>query len=955
MLRWILGRLGLLFRVLLLFSPVLVSAQGGGRLYFEKINAAIGLPKRTLYYLFESPADHCLYMATNDAVYRYNGFSVQKLQRRSEGDHGYTSIVVMPDGIHYCKNFNGQVFRLEKDHLADVPLPKSIVQSTAMPLLDIKPWGRDMAVVMPKGVYLWNLKTGKTKALQVIKGDTVISQASTPDAPLAWMREDYAYRLNPDTTITRFRYSKLRRGPDVPIPYKNGLYLINRFAVPAVNQVVYQSSTDSVHTSIDIGARDVLSINMDQEYLWINTDDGVLGIRLGETKVSKHLLPGLTISKTIRDAWGQYWCAGYKTGLYRILHESVQQYPWPNDFPATGMSSDGKHHVYVAAKNGRVLKYNDAGSLLKVTDAETGTDLEQISYIQGKKPLILTQYGILDTLLRWRLPTEWLYRNAGANGGLFYFSHTAGIVSWPVPDLDTLPVSNKRRIIYGKYLNLLRPTYARKVTILPNGDCLGSFNDGLWVVPKNGNPYPILSKQGKPIWTIALEKDWVSLANGGMVRLVYHNGRWQAGETVLAELSLRYMALKNGRLWAVTDNNVLLCYHLNSGKATWHFNSADAIDFSISGMALTQNHVWLATSAGLIRVEQSEAGLSTTLKLEPRKKHLVLAYGQKQEVSAGMACLNPWWPWKWSWAHEERSGNWNPQDPLIITAGAAQDHVMVLKAQLPTKPLVAWNITWRTSDPSLMIFWKEITLGVVLTLLLGGLIISYLLRQRAEQKLLAQLSNSQLTALNAQMNPHFVFNLLQSVQGLVYSQSRERAATVLAEYSELVRLYLEHSRSHWVKLEDEWRTLELYLGLEAMRTEPPMQYEIEIDPAIASSGFIPSMLVQPLIENAIVHGLLHKVGQRKLSVKFIFLTQDSIQVRIKDNGIGRYAAQAIRLRRKHHPFGTQAVQQRLQILRQLTGVPLTLAYIDHRLGNEALGTEVLIVLPLHQHELQSGA
>lgn len=152
-----------------------------------------------------------------------------------------------------------------------------------------------------------------------------------------------------------------------------------------------------------------------------------------------------------------------------------------------------------------------------------------------------------------------------------------------------------------------------------------------------------------------------------------------------------------------------------------------------------------------------------------------------------------------------------------------------------------------------------------------------------------ELNLSQQTALKAQMNPHFIFNVLNSIKSFIYENDKKSAAEYLSKFAELVRGVLMMSASPMIKLSDEVKALELYIQLEAMLLEPPFEYSINIAENMdIESITIPSLIIQPFVENAFKHGLRHKQGEKKLQISLALndITNQLI-VSISDNGIGQ--------------------------------------------------------------------
>lgn len=207
--------------------------------------------------------------------------------------------------------------------------------------------------------------------------------------------------------------------------------------------------------------------------------------------------------------------------------------------------------------------------------------------------------------------------------------------------------------------------------------------------------------------------------------------------------------------------------------------------------------------------------------------------------------------------------------------------------------------------------------------LLTGLSLFVIMRYRnlnkqRKSKLEYELRMSQLTSLKAQMNPHFMFNALNSIQDFILLKDSVSANVFLGKFSDLMRMVLEMSNRPTISLADEIKALKLYLELESIRFEDDFEYEIKVQDSLDTEEWeLPSMIIQPFVENAIKHGLLHKRNSKKLSIEFTKQwSNNKMQVHIADNGVGRKEAARINALRekKHTSFATGATAKRLELL-----------------------------------------
>lgn len=208
---------------------------------------------------------------------------------------------------------------------------------------------------------------------------------------------------------------------------------------------------------------------------------------------------------------------------------------------------------------------------------------------------------------------------------------------------------------------------------------------------------------------------------------------------------------------------------------------------------------------------------------------------------------------------------------------------------------------------------------------------------------------SQLKALKAQMNPHFIFNALNSIQDYILSSKTSKASQYLVKFAELIRNYLNFSDSGSISLDEEVNNLQLYLELEKSRFGEKLDFSINTDAAIIPEDLeIPTMIIQPYVENALVHGLFHKETDQKLTVHFELYSEDVLQCVVEDNGIGRKESGILNESRgkKHKSFATKANSSRLELFNENYANKLEVEMIDLLDKDKPAGTRVVIKMPI---------
>lgn len=203
--------------------------------------------------------------------------------------------------------------------------------------------------------------------------------------------------------------------------------------------------------------------------------------------------------------------------------------------------------------------------------------------------------------------------------------------------------------------------------------------------------------------------------------------------------------------------------------------------------------------------------------------------------------------------------------------------------------------------------------------------------------------------LRTQMEPHFIFNTLAALQGYIRVEEKDKALRYLNQFSHLLRNSLELSRENYVGLEEEIKTLEYYLALQQMRYDESFDYEIKKSyPEEDYQILIPPMLIQPFVENAILHGVSKASGRGKISVD-LRLDNDSLFVKIIDNGSGINALKQESDGNKKS-LSTTISRERLEILAKEKGVKVQVNIFDRNEINKTLtGTLVELIIPIEKH------
>ncbi len=252
-----------------------------------------------------------------------------------------------------------------------------------------------------------------------------------------------------------------------------------------------------------------------------------------------------------------------------------------------------------------------------------------------------------------------------------------------------------------------------------------------------------------------------------------------------------------------------------------------------------------------------------------------------------------------------------------------------------------WNTYWA------WFIWIGSGLGII------TLIFNYRIRQEVQKRsYLTQINEIKDQALQLQMNPHFIFNSLNAIQGFIGTDDEELAMNYLARFARLIRLIFEHSKGSTISLEEELEFIRLYLNLEKLRFKDKVNIEITVDPEVENTKDminVPPLLIQPIVENSFKHGLFHKKGIGHLSIDYS-MNQDFLQVTIEDDGIGRIESGKLKERNseKHVSSGIKTTIERIKLLNFGKSKNLNTVEIEdlYNEDGKATGTKTILNLSI---------
>lgn len=432
---------------------------------------------------------------------------------------------------------------------------------------------------------------------------------------------------------------------------------------------------------------------------------------------------------------------------------------------------------------------------------------------------------------------------------------------------------------------------------------------------------------------------------------------------------------KYKNLWIAT-NTGLIKVHSTSGLPVEEYNRTNGLLASdVKKVAINSKYIYVSTTEGLCSIELEQKKLqlaaptiyidSVTVngrRIDHRKGSIDLQYCENSIAFsfdaltfkfrqsnmpllkyklAGMGYAD-----KTSLQNELRFDNLPPGEYELIAYALSATG---LKSATPVtfrfsiqKPF--WQTAWFIVGSFVLFF-------TAVFFIVRRIILTIKRREQEKTRLNKLIAESQLSALQARMNPHFVFNAINSIQNYILNKNEQEAYNYLAKFSKLIRMMLNNSKENAIALHEELEALKLYVELEQLRFAHSFTYLCELSGDLDEyEVYIPVMLIQPYIENAIGHGLINLDNEREGILKLVIVKEnDLLKIIIEDNGIGRERAHTYKKANIYQPVAMKLNEKRLEIIgkiKEYEEIRIVVTDLTDANGN-ACGTRVELYLPLN--------
>lgn len=934
--------------------------------YVIKINRSLGLPSDVVYDIIEDK-EGFFWISTGDGLVRYDGQFIKPVLAPAGGTRSGSHLKVDPQGRLWFENFDGNIYYKEGGKL--------IQHNSGLPFgfLDYHILNGKLMYHTKDSIFIVDTRTLKKEKSISMPGKDVFYLIGDDDGLHIFSYEHYTVSSNGEIKKHKLLEDFRINTPIVGTIADGKLWYINKS-----NTQQNISYTDFKNTFRGFQTKELSFIQnlfyIDKSF-WFCCSDGLF-IYNEEGKLLNNapFFKGISISSVMKDSRGNYWVGTLTDGVFVVKN-------FDRLFISTGEYKPSKlaafhDQLIIGTKNGELLALDGPNPTSPFFESKGNHSIYYLEADNKNGQLVATSssFDMFDKgLYKYythkgaikdvdRVDDKYTaFAGSGASGLLLtgdsklksewdsifikhtFFSVADGSSIIPGRGKSVCLDRKRNKLFFATNQGFfeLNPSELRKMEI-------AELNGSIQKVELIGDTLFALNTEGKLLL--------FSLTDEGLRKedeSIPHHWRWFKKDErfvyLLSDDRVSYIDLKK-KPWVVVDIKGL--------------NQND----KINDIIFHQSQFYVASENGLIIIPEKESIPNQSPRLKIDELRIGGAHSSEFDLSFLKYDQNnvSLYFSVASYPGEELVPVYFSLDNRTWTELRARAQSLDLPALKPgyyTVYLKAGENGEVISSPSFIIrkpFWESYGFIFSIVLILGLAVFFYYRYQtgllKRQNKLLLEkvslekdLQLAMMRSIKSQMNPHFFYNALNTIQSFIFNDDKRNAGIYLSKFSQLTRRILEMSEREYVLISEEIEVIKLYLEIEMVRFNNEMTFVIQVDDNIDQDLIkIPGMLIQPYVENAIKHGLLHKKGPKSLKIHF-YKQNDFLKIDIIDNGIGRERSAELNAikNRGHQSFATHANSKRLELLNRAHGT-VGVEFIDLRddMGF-ATGTAVKITIPIN--------
>lgn len=893
------------------------------------------------------------WVATDNGLYKYDGYSFQIQENKEMLSSSLFNLVENNKGEIFCHNLSGQVFKIKDEKMElHYQIPKEYLNSDIE--IAIRP--SDDLVIFSKGIITLN---EDTTIISDFEGNelSAFGKISNVNGTIRFSsrHSNQIFTLTPEGEIS---------ATDNPVTALSGESLSHLisfqgqlfgFGIESFDLWNIDDIRDKpIIESKKLGPNPTIyRYYPTSKNIWscANTQ-GVYMIdeNLHYTEQNGKFFPNTFISTVCEDQEGNTIFGTFGNGLIIMPNQTIQDFKLA-DKPSS-IEANGKDQIFIGSEIGKVFQVDQFNEVSLFRNNQV-KNVEAL-YAIGDDHLLIGEFnGVVINLLNG---TESILSTSSVKD-VFKISKDqyliasnlyASVLDFSTYELKKINQLSKRHYCIGRE---------------PNSETIyAGTTSGLCLITADSNLIE-LNYDGAPIIATDIQFNrgnaFIATAKYGI--LVYK------GEELIKELNqtnglasdhVNFISFLNNDLLAATQNgfnlfnpDLDLKYWINNSTG---LQSENIVDFCIRG-----NELWLLHNEGVQVLDMNELkpfnyvpklhlhSISVNDSIRNPEHKIYSSDQNKFQFNLAVRTLKFQNEVQYEYRLIGADTNWqtNPYIDHVIEyqslSSGTYEFQAIARCRNNQSELISFKFEIRA--PFYQRWWFLLIIFIAILLIISYVFSVRLSRQKTNARRKNELNASKLTAIQSQMNPHFIFNALNSIQDLVLKQDVENSYNYITKFANLVRSTLNYSDKDFIEFESEIKLIELYLSLEKLRFKEDLNFNIN-NKGITDIS-VPPMLIQPFIENALVHGLLHKTGTKNIEITFEL--KDHLVCSIRDNGVGRTKSKEINDRQKkdHESFSVNAIKQRFKILQENFGGSLGFEYHDLYENEVATGTEVILHIP----------
>lgn len=981
----------LLTIVVAAFFVVQANAQ---HLYMRKINTDKGVQAHDVYSVFQDSRQY-LWFGTDAGVWRYDGKEYVS----------YTTANGLPDNVVFSfkedrhqriwlRMYSNKLAYIHNDEVTILPCSDKLAALKSNLIIT------SLEIGAGDTIYLSHLNSDEiVKIAPPYRAQdlhTIILQYKGThfiyETPSGELLAGKATRVQDHNShiITVFRQNKtidvLVNGISIQVPrimvarQQDGSYLLG------MGRTLFSYKNQQLKELLHCG-NDILHANYDRHHhLWVSTNDRGLDLfRNTDTTLShpENYLAGVMPNSILQDNEGSYWITTLKNGIYYVPYNDVNLMNSGNGLGENisfsyynAISHDlycfGQGTLYVVRNQKTRKKVNINFPVSFVNEVNMVVELGQNKLLcLGRSTFILDK----KTFATIPVNTSGNNRERLANtrstygyrkGDSVLVTQQNGLALLDQKNLCTSVIEN-----FSGRINLVKP-YGKQALLVGTEDGLVKYN----TQTKQKIPLSFL-----PAHTSVKGVEYSAYQKGFLV--VMKNGTIYLTDSLLTTIRKRLNRAEghavrrayfddHENLWLASSNGI---YQVDKNLHIRNINQERGLPANLlNAITLHNDTAYVSSESGLIVFPARKSFFNTSppvlyykgtsvnglfrgndinYTLKHHENFIKITYqALNYRINSDVECRYFLHGIDYHWQTTRNNtieyttlppGNYDFEMYTINNDGVKSQNTIHLHFTI-LQPF--WNTWW-------FLFLGIFILSALIALIFVLRIRQIKKREREKNELTRKIAETEMQALRSQMNPHFIFNSINSIQHLVLINEPLTANYYLTKFSKLMRNVLEQSRMELVSLEEELENIRLYLVIESLRFEDKFRHHIELAPDILPDTiFVPPMIIQPFIENAIWHGLLLKKGEKELRIH-IFTVDDYLHIEIDDNGIGREEARNYATTKlKKESLGMKITMERLHLLEKNQNIKTYIRIDDkYAAGKIPAGTKATIQLPIIKKSL----